>query len=155
MTFEFEKQTPAGAMEFKSFIYTNKSEMMDKEPAKILFVETGCFYNKHIRIMEMTLLFANTDFDNPLMNFTLIGEPKTIEYVDFGFGKTQIKFKHKHKESYYFLRSLLIADGLMKKNSNEYILNEVSDLKKYLEHKEIILDGCALKDGHLIVDSVV
>jgi hypothetical protein len=155
MTFEFVPQSPSGAIPFKRFIQNNKAEMISNEPAKIVFVESDLYFDNHIRFVGLTILFENVEFKNNLMYFDLIGKSRIAEFKLMGESRAEIKFKETQSESYNFMRSLLIADGLMTKNNHQAIINNVYDLKSYLEEKEIIIDGQALKRGNLIVKGVV
>ena len=75
----------------------------------------------------------------------LVGKSKTDGINDL------IKFKNYNVLSYEFIRSLLIADGLMNRKCYDSITLDVIELKNYLTSKEIIFNGNKLINGHIEV----
>ena len=145
MNIEFEKQSPVDSKAFGDFLVSENYLFKTKEPAKIFLVDTDCYKDEHKIYLEVTFLFANTDFDNPFVRLIIIGKPKTDGINDL------IKIKNYNMLSYEFIRSLLIADGLMNRKCYDSITLDVIELKNYLTSKEIIFNGNKLADGHIEV----
>ena len=148
MNIEFEKQSPVDSKAFGDFLVSENYLFKTKEPAKIFLVDTDCYKDEHRIYLEVTFLFANTDFDNPFIKLLLVGKSKTDGINDL------IKIKNNHMLGYEFIRSLLIADGLMDKKCYDSITLDVMELKNYLTSKEIIFDGIRLENKHIDVIEV-
>lgn len=145
MNIEFEKQSPVDSKAFGDFLVSENYLFKTKEPAKIFLVDTDCYKDEHRIYLEVTFLFANTDFDTPFVKLVLVGKPKTDGFADL------IKFKNDYRLGYEFIRSLLIADGLMDKKCYDSITLDVIELKNYLTSKEIIFNGIRLENKHIEV----
>ena len=145
MNIEFEKQSPVDSKAFGDFLVSENYLFKTKEPAKIFLVDTDCYKDEHRIYLEVTFLFTNTDFDTPFVKLLLVGKSKTDGTNDL------IKFKNYNVLSYEFIRSLLIADGLMNRECYDSIILDVIELKNYLTSKEIIFNGNKLINGHIEV----
>ena len=145
MNIKFEKQSPVDSKAFGDFLVSENYLFKTKEPAKIFLVDTDCYKDEHRIYLEVTFLFTNTDFDTPFVKLLLVGKSKTDGINDL------IKFKNYNVLSYEFIRSLLIADGLMNRKCYDSITLDVIELKNYLTSKEIIFNGNKLINGHIEV----
>ena len=146
MSFEFaEGQQVLG---LSNFVNVNKSKIQSVEPVKIFEVIPTQInsesYNKVV--FNMTLLFANTDFDYPFASFTI-----TAECVDKSNDKIKfsLNWDNSNMGSYLFMRNLLLKDGLLCRDSNKDIINTINETQQYLQSKEFVLNGNVLKDNKL------
>jgi len=148
--FRFEKQAPAERIPFSSFVVRNKCLIRQTEPAMISFVDTDLYSDRNISFVNVVFEMHNPEFTYQHFTLSMIGKLRNWEFED-GSIDQQYTIKNNDKVTYGFIRSLLIANGLMDKDCYDAITTSKRFLKKYLTGKIIVFDGEMMRNGLLKV----
>lgn len=148
MSFEFIEQAPADTLRLFDFIKTNRNSIKLEEQVKVSFIESDCIPNaiKPTALINVVFAFSNSELKYPYMITSICGD-----YIS----SDKIKFSNYRLESYLFMRSILIKDNIMCPDNYCAIVNSIPDVMEYLENKELLIDGQALKEYKLEVIDIV
>ncbi|MBR6516981.1 MAG: hypothetical protein IKT40_09130 [Bacilli bacterium] len=148
MSFEFVEQAPADTLRLFDFVKTNRNNIELEEQVKISFVESDSIPRaiKPTVLLNVVFQFNNSELKYPYMITSICGD-----YVC----SDKIKFSNNRLESYLFLRSILVKDNIMYPDNYCAIVSSIPDVMQYLENKELIIDGQALKEYKLEVIDIV